>query len=61
MEEGSKPILNADDIREGTLRGAKKYNDLNFLEKFAMYLGISQILEIGLKNLLEDKFGYDPN
>lgn len=51
--------LNRKEIEKGTSEGLQKYKDLNFLERFAMFLGVAQILELGLKNLLSDKFKYD--
>lgn len=45
-------------MKEVELR-LKKYQGLNFFESFAMYLGVAQLLEVGLKNLLESDFGYE--
>jgi hypothetical protein len=49
--------LNAKQIREGTQNGLKKYENLSFIEQYAMYMGMAQILEFGLKKLFEEKFG----
>lgn len=51
--------LNQDQIQFGTNKGLKKYEKLSFLEEYAMFMGISQLLELGLKNLLVEKHGYD--
>lgn len=59
MEKNSDPELSAEEIREGMLKGVEKYKKLNFFEKFAMYMGVSQLLEIGLKNLLVEKYESD--
>jgi hypothetical protein len=53
------PFLSDDDIRKGTSKGLEKYKNLSFMERYAMYMGVSQILELGLKNLLSNKFGND--
>lgn len=46
-------------ISNETEKGLTKYKTLNFLERYAMYMGVSQILELGLKKLLVAKFQYD--
>lgn len=57
-----KPIsLRGPKINAGTKKGLKKYKNLNFLERYALFMGVAQILEINLKNLLVDKFKYDIN
>ncbi|MCK6648694.1 MAG: hypothetical protein L6Q66_03470 [Bacteroidia bacterium] len=53
--------LSGQKIRVGTNKGLKKYKNLNFLERYALFMGVSQILEINLKNLLVDKYEYDIN
>jgi len=58
MPKKKKGYLNEDDIRKGTLKGLKKYKKLKFLERFAMYMGIAQLLEIILKQILSEKFSY---
>lgn len=54
-----EPVLSKKEIDEGTSNGLEKYKNLGFMEKYAMYMGVAQILELGLKNLLVDKFEYD--
>ena len=51
--------LSQDQIRLGTEKGLKKYKKLSFLEEYAMFMGVAQLLELGLKNLLVEKHGYD--
>lgn len=51
--------LNSKQIAEGTRNGLKKYEGLSFIEQFAMYKGVAQLLELGLKKLLEEKFNYE--
>jgi hypothetical protein len=56
-EEEKIPHLNTKQIREGTQKGLKKYENLSFIEQYAMYMGMAQILEFGLKKLFEQNFG----
>lgn len=56
-----EPFLSRDDIQKGTSKGLEKYKNLNFMERYAMYMGVSQILELELKNMLANKFEYDPD
>ncbi len=49
--------LDQKDIKEGTQVGLKKYENLNFLERYAMYMGVAQILEMRLKQILVNDFG----
>lgn len=37
-------------ISNGTEKGLTKYETLNFLERYSMFMGVSQILEIGIIN-----------
>jgi hypothetical protein len=41
------------------LRRLRKYDKLNFLESFAMFMGKAQVVELGLKNLLINKYGLE--
>jgi len=50
--------LNQEQIAEATKERLKKYDGLNFFEEFSMFMGTAQILEFGLKKLLENKFEY---
>ena len=34
----------------------KKYRGLNFFERYAMYMGVTQLLEFGLKKLLTELY-----
>ena len=52
-------FLSKEEIDERTWKGVEKYKSLGFMEKYAMYMGVAQILELGLKRLLSDKFDYD--
>lgn len=54
-----KLFLSKQKIDAGTSKGLEKYKGLGFMGKFAMYMGVSQIIELELKRLLSDKFEYD--
>lgn len=49
--------LDTKDIKKGTEAGLKKYGNLNFLEQYSMYMGVAQILEMRLKQILVNGFG----
>jgi heme/copper-type cytochrome/quinol oxidase subunit 4 len=51
--------LDQDDIRKGTANGLEKYKPLNFFEKYAMYMGVAQLLELRLKQIFVNDFGGD--
>lgn len=53
------PHLTKEKIQEGTKDGTKKYGNLSFFEEYSMFMGVAQILEFGLKKLLQEKFQYD--
>ncbi|WP_405352059.1 hypothetical protein [Nonlabens sp. Asnod3-H03] len=55
MEENIEG-LDQNQIRKGTQTGLKKYEKLNFLEKYSMYMGVAQILEMRLKQILVNEF-----
>jgi len=49
--------LTQKEIQIGIQNGTKKYEKLDFLGKYAMYMGVAQLLEFGLKKLHQEKFG----
>jgi hypothetical protein len=55
----NQPRLEANEIRDEVIRRLEKYNNLNVLEQFAMFMGMAQVLEVGLKNLLARRYHYD--
>lgn len=59
MPKKIKDYLSKEDISKGTRKRLKKYKNLGFLEHIAMYMGIAQLLEITLKQILLNKFEYD--
>ena len=55
----NKNTLKTADILEAIGPNLKRYNNLSWLEQFAMYIGKAQLLEMGLKNLLANKFAVE--
>jgi hypothetical protein len=55
----NEPRLEAHEIREQVLKRLGKYKKLNVLEQFAMFMGMAQILELGLKGLLTRRYKCD--
>ena len=53
------PSLSADQISAGVRSRLAKYENLNLLEQFAMFMGMAQLLEFGLKRLLSDRYGVE--
>lgn len=51
-----KEKLSGDDVQDEVVRRMEKYDHKSFLECFSIYLGTAQILEFGLKKLLEERF-----
>lgn len=51
--------LDAKAIQKGVFKRLAKYKNLNFLEQFAMFMGMGQLLEASLKRLLAHRYKYD--
>lgn len=58
-EARDAPRLDEREIREQVQMRLEKYKKLNVLEQFAMFMGMAQILEAGLKGLLARRYKYD--
>ena len=52
--------LSAEEIHHHVFERLKKYEGLNLSEKYSMFMGTAQLLELSLKNLLIRKFEYEP-
>jgi|SRR5690554_4864068 len=50
-------VLTLEEIETGVQNGIKKYENLDFLGKYAMYVGVAQLLEFGLKKLHQERYG----
>jgi hypothetical protein len=52
MPSKTPKALSSEDIQRAVLKRLELYNELNFLEESAMFMGKAQLLEIALKQLL---------
>lgn len=59
--KSKQPILSARQVSDRVFRRLKKYQKLSSLEQYAMFMGMAQVLELGLKSLLIRLFNYDPD
>ena len=59
MKIKKEPRLDAPEIQRQVFKRLKKYKKLNMLEQFAMFMGLAQVLEVGLKGLLVRLYKYD--
>ncbi len=50
--------LTAAEISKGVAERTKKYTSLSFLEQYALYMGVAQLLELRLKQILVRDFGF---
>ncbi|HDI1572307.1 TPA: hypothetical protein PKR15_004136 [Acinetobacter baumannii] len=50
--------VNFDDIKHLLDQRFEKYKGKSFIEKYALYMGMTQILELQLKQVLHHQFGY---
>lgn len=50
--------VNSDEITQLITQRLEKYKGKNFIEKYALYMGLVQILELQLKQILYHKFDY---
>ena len=53
------PSLSTKEISENVYQRLEKYKKLNLLEQFSMFIGMTQILELILKQLLVRKYKYN--
>lgn len=58
-QQPGQPSLTADEIQAAVHQRLKRYESLNFFEQFAMFMGIAQVVEISLKQLLHRKYGVE--
>jgi uncharacterized protein YutE (UPF0331/DUF86 family) len=59
MKTKKEPRLDAHEIQRHVSKHLKKYKKLNAFEQFAMFMGMAQLLEVGLKGLLVRLYKYD--
>ena len=58
--KSDKPYLERHEIIDAVSHRLEKYKNLNSLEFYSMFMGKAQVLEFGLKNILVQRYGYDP-
>ena len=58
-ETTDSPCLQPEEIAAEVFKRLERYKDLNMHEQYAMFMGMAQILEFGLKNLLSHRSGID--
>lgn len=56
---GKEKVLDKNQISQSILPRLKKYENLNFLEHYTIFMGVAQILELASKGLLIRRYGYD--
>ncbi|WP_447600552.1 hypothetical protein [Nitrospira sp. Nam80] len=54
-----EPSLTHKQIQAEVLKRLEKYKKLNFFEQFAMFMGLAQVFEISLKQLLHRRYGVE--
>jgi hypothetical protein len=54
-----EPSLTADEIREAVFQRMEKYRGRNLLEHFGLFMGLAQLLELALKDLLHRRYGLE--
>jgi hypothetical protein len=59
MSTRPKKGLTGKQVAARVFKRMRKYNKLNFLESFAMFMGKVQLVELGLKNFLINKYGLE--
>jgi hypothetical protein len=57
-KSSSGPKISGREIHKRVVKRLSAYDKLNLLERFAMFLGKSQVLELGLKRLLARRYKY---
>lgn len=58
-QQPDEPSLTPEEIQSEVLRRLKRYENLSFFEQFAMFMGVVQVVEISLKQLLHRKYGVE--
>lgn len=56
---GDKKSLSGKQVHATVVRRMRRIDALSFLESFAMFMGKAQLVELGLKNILAGKYGYN--
>lgn len=59
MPHKKPKALTGKDIHRAVFKRVAHYDNLNFLEQFAMFMGKAQLFEIALKQLLARRYDYE--
>ena len=59
ITRGDSKSLSGKQVHAIVARRLRRIDGFNFLESFAMFMGKAQLVELGLKNILTSKYGYD--
>lgn len=57
MEKQPGTTLQPDELRNRIFEQLVPFDKMSFLERYAMFMGKSQIIEMGMKRLLRDRYG----
>lgn len=58
-QQRETPSLSPEEIQSEVARRLTRYENLNFFEQFAMFMGIAQAVEISLKQLLHRRYAVE--
>lgn len=58
QKRSKEPKISGREIHKRVVRRISAYDNLNLLERFALFLGKAQVLEFGLKRLLARRYNY---
>ncbi len=59
MSNKSQKTLQPDELRERIFERLVPLDKMSFFERYAMFMGKAQIVEMGLKRLLRDRYGVE--
>ena len=54
----TKKVVHSDEILQLCTQRLEKYEGKSFIEKYALYMGMVQILELQMKQIIYHQFGY---
>jgi hypothetical protein len=58
-QQPEEPSLRQEEIQSEVSRRLKRYQNLNVLEQFAMFMGVAQVVELSLKQLLHRRYAVE--
>lgn len=60
LNQPDEPMLSNADLRKGIDARLEKYRGRSLFERFALFMGMAQLLELSLKNFLSRRYGVAP-